>query len=103
MPSFTPKLTSKQYEKQKMEFTRTELEKLTDSVEYKRHATKKLKEAKDAPSRSVLFTKKEADDSFARMGSQGMRHNVSAVLDLDDSDSLLEVGPRTSTSGKGKK
>lgn len=83
-----------------MEFTRTELEKLTDSVEYKRHVAKKLQQAKDAPSRSMLFTKSRTDDSFAGMGKKGMRHNVSAVVDQDDSDSL-EV--RATSSRKPKR
>ena len=84
------RLTSEQYELQRMENTRIELEKLTVSEEFKRHQSKQKKANKRQASQSQANIK--PSDIYSESGFIGYddRHNLSMASQQRDSKQQLD-------------
>lgn len=78
--SFVARLEPQQYELQKMENTRKELEKLTGSEEFKRHQSKQRRSNKDKQSQSLANIKQS--DIYGENGLNAFddRHNLSMAI-----------------------
>ena len=86
---FTPRLSLEQYELQKMETTRIELEKLTASAEFKRHQeAKKRQRAQQTVSRSLMDAyasnedESENENNELRRQARSHRHHNQTVAEI---------------------
>ena len=90
-PCFTRRLTMEEYELQKMETTRKELEKLTASEEFKRMQTSQSRSKKsNAVSRSVLDVDISRLDSLDAEESDLDEHNTTLAPMARDLDISID-------------